>query len=320
MVSRPQRILVIAGPTASGKTARAVDLALRLGGELIGADSVQVYRRLDQGSAKPSREELRGVAHHLLDVVDLDAHFDAALFAAHADRAIAAVRARGNVPIVVGGAGLYLRALIRGLAQNVPTDATLRATLNARAAQGPDALSAMHRELALVDAEYAAKIHVNDPVRIVRALEVFALTGEALSSHHKRHAAEAPRYEAMFVGLEVPRPLLGERIAARTRSMLARGWADEVRAILADGYAHDLKALRSVGYAEVVALVRGELAGAALEDTIVRSTREFAKRQRTWFRGESGVTWMAPEALDTPAFVREAEFFLKGEDSATLPR
>ena len=111
MVSRPQRILVIAGPTASGKTARAVDLALRLGGELIGADSVQVYRRLDQGSAKPSSEELRGVAHHLLDVVDLDAHFDAALFAAHADRAIAEVRARGNVPIVVGGAGLYLRAL-----------------------------------------------------------------------------------------------------------------------------------------------------------------------------------------------------------------
>ncbi len=309
------RILVIAGPTASGKTARAVDLALRLGAELVGADSVQVYRGLDVGSARPSPEELRGVAHHLLGVADLDEPFDAARYVALADAAIADVRARGRLPVVVGGTGLYLRALVRGLAEGIPSDPETRAALNERAARGPDELARMHRELAAVDPEYAAKIHPADPVRIVRALEVYALSREPLSAHHRRHAAQPPRYEALFVALDVPRPVLSERIAARTKDMLSRGWIDEVRAILERGYAHDLKPLRSVGYAEVVAHVRGELPREALEDAVAKSTREFAKRQRTWFRGEQGVTWAPPEALATDDFARAAEIFLAGEVS-----
>ncbi len=293
----PTRIVVIAGPTASGKTACAVHLALALGGELIGADSVQVYRRLDVGSAKPSTEELRGVTHHLLDVVDLREPFDAGRFVEHADRAIADVRSRGRVPIVVGGTGLYLRALVRGLAQGIPSDAAIRARLNARAALGPAELAAMHAEVAKVDPEYAAKIHSTDPIRIVRALEVWEATGEPISLHHRRHAAEPPRYDARFLALDVPRPVLASRIETRTRAMLANGWIDEVRAILADGYEPDLKPLRAVGYAEVVAHARGTLDGANLVEEIARSTREFAKRQRTWFRGEQGVTWTTPEAL-----------------------
>lgn len=307
------RLLVIAGPTASGKTALGVELARRLGGEIIGADSVQVYRGLDLGSAKPTGEELRGVRHHLLDVCDLEDPFDAGRYVALADAAIADVVSRGRVPLVVGGAGLYIRALIRGLAQGIPSDATVRAALNARASKGPEALAAMHDELAAVDPEYAAKIHRTDPIRIVRALEVYALSGEPISSHHRRHAAEPSRYEALFVGLEVPRPVLAERIAARARGMLAGGWIDEVRALLEAGHAWDAKALRSVGYAEVVAHVRGELPRGALEAAVTQSTKDFAKRQRTWFRGEQGVSWRPPEALATDEFAREAEKFLRGE-------
>lgn len=310
---KPPRLLVLAGATATGKTALAVSLAERLGAELVGADSIQLYRRLDVGSAKPRPEELRGVPHHLLDVADLDEPFDAARYVALADAAIADVRARGRVPIVVGGTGLYLRALVRGLASGIPADPVVRDGLRARAAQGLDELARMHAELAAVDPEYAAKISPTDPIRVVRALEVFALSGEPLSAHHRRHAALPPRYDARFVALEVPRPVLVERIAARTRAMLAGGWVEEVRAILADGYAWDAKPLQSVGYAEVVAHARGELPAEALEAAVVKATKGFAKRQRTWFRGEEGVTWVSPEEAAGEGFLRATREFLAAE-------
>ncbi len=309
----PPRLLVLAGATATGKTALAVSLAARLGGELVGADSIQLYRRLDVGSAKPRPEELRGVPHHLLDVADLDEPFDAARYVALADAAIADIRARGRVPIVVGGTGLYLRALARGLASGIPADPVVRDGLRARAAQGLDELARMHAELAAVDPEYAAKISPTDPIRVVRALEVFAISGEPLSAHHRRHAASPPRYDARFVALDVPRPVLVERIAARARAMLAGGWIDEVSAILADGYAWDLKPLQSVGYAEVVANVCGDLADDALEAAVVKATKGFAKRQRTWFRGEQGVTWVSPEEAAGEGFLRATREFLAAE-------
>ena len=310
---QPPHILVLAGATATGKTALALALAERLGGELIGADSVQLYRRLDVGSAKPRPAELRGVAHHLLDVCDLDEPFDAARYVTLADAAIADVRARGRVPIVVGGAGLYLRALVRGLATGIPSDPAVRDGLRARAALGLDELARMYTELAAVDPVYAAKIHPTDPIRVVRALEVFALTGEPLSEHHRRHAAEPVRYDARFVALEVARPALALRINARAKAMLAEGWVDEVRAILADSYAWDSKPLRSVGYAEVVDHLRGELPREGLEEAVASATRAFAKRQRTWFRGEQGVTWVSPEEAAGPEFLRATEEFLAGK-------
>lgn len=309
----PPRLLVLAGATATGKTALAVSLAEAVGGELIGADSVQLYRRLDVGSAKPRPGELRGVAHHLLDVCDLDEPFDAARYVTLADAAIADVRARGRVPIVVGGAGLYLRALVRGLASGIPSAPVVRDALRARAALGLDELARMYTELAAVDPAYAAKIHPTDPIRIVRALEVFALSGEPLSEHHRRHAAEPLRYDARFVALEVARPALALRINARAKAMLADGWVEEVRAILADGYAWDLKPLRSVGYAEVVDHVRGAAPSGSLEEAVASATRAFAKRQRTWFRGEQGVTWVSPEEAAGPEFLRATEEFLAGK-------
>ena len=311
--TRAPRLLVLAGATATGKTALAVSLAERLGGELVGADSIQLYRRLDLGSAKPRPEELRGVPHHLLDVADLDEPFDAARYVELADAAIADVRARGLVPVVVGGTGLYLRALVRGLASGIPADPAVRDGLRARAALGLDELARMHAELAAVDPAYAAKISPTDPIRIVRALEVFAISGEPLSAHHARHAALPPRYDARFVALEVPRPVLVERIAARARAMLAGGWVDEVRAILADGYPWDAKPLQSVGYAEVVAHARGELPAEALEGAVIKATKGFAKRQRTWFRGEEGVTWVTPAEAAGPDFLRATRDFLAGE-------
>jgi tRNA dimethylallyltransferase len=262
---KPPRLLVLAGATATGKTALAVSLAERLGAELVGADSIQLYRRLDVGSAKPRPEELRGVPHHLLDVADLDEPFDAARYVALADAAIADVRARGRVPIVVGGTGLYLRALVRGLASGIPADPVVRDGLRARAAQGLDELARMHAALAAVDPEYAAKIHRTDPVRIVRALEVYHTTGIAYSAHHRRHSMQPPRYDAKIYGLEVARDVLRARIRARTREMLARGWVDEVKGILADGYDPTLKPLRSVGYAEVVGRLLGTIPDGDLE-------------------------------------------------------
>ncbi len=296
--SEPARVIIIAGATATGKTALAVDLAERLGGEIVGADSVQVYRRMDIGSAKPRPEELRGVRHHLLDVADIPEAYDAARFVADADRAIEDIRSRGRVPIVAGGAGLYLRALVRGLARGIASDPDVRARLNAEARSSPEALAAMHRRLTAVDPTYAAKIHANDPIRIVRAFEVMETTGEPISAHHARHAAQRDRYDALYVALAVERDVLRARIAARARAMFAAGWVDEVRAILADGYAPDLKPLRSVGYSQVVDLVTR---GGAEEDAIERvraATVAFAKRQRTWFRGEQGeVIWERPEVL-----------------------
>jgi tRNA dimethylallyltransferase len=308
------RLVVISGATATGKTALAVDLARALDGELVGADSVQLYARLVIGSARPSEEELAGVPHHLLGTLDLRDPYDAAKFMVDADRIIEGIAARGRTAIVVGGTGLYLRALVKGLATGIPADAAVRAALHARIAAGDaETLKAMHREVAAVDPAYAARIHVTDPVRIVRALEVFAVSGEPLSEHHRRHAAEGPRYEARWWCLETARDALRARVVPRTAAMLARGWVDEVRAILDDGYAWDLKPLRSVGYAEVVAHLRGELPERALRTEIERATMSFAKRQRTWFRGEPGVEWLPLEAARDPAQWDALRRWLRGE-------
>jgi tRNA dimethylallyltransferase len=312
-----RRIVVVAGATATGKTALAVELARLLNGELVGADSVQVYRRLDIGSAKPVPAELQGVPHHLLDVAELSEPFDAARYVALADPVIEAIAARGRAPIVVGGTGLYLRALIRGLAEGIASEPGVRAALNARAARGPEELRRMHAELAAVDPVYAARIHVQDRIRIVRAMEVFAATGVPLSAHHARHAQMPPRYDALFVALDVPRAELRERIARRAGDMLARGWVDEVRAILADGVDPDLKPLRSVGYAEVVRHVRE---GVSLEETraaVEQATAGFAKRQRTWFRGEREVHWVTPAEARTAPWLDRIRAHLDGGASTS---
>lgn len=279
-------ILVIAGPTASGKTALALTLARELGGELVGADSVQVYRGFDIGSAKPTADELEGIAHHLIDVLDPDEPVDAMRFAAMADEAIDAIGARGGLPIVVGGTGLWIRALVRGLVDLPPVDPGLRAALEREVERLGSA--AMHERLAQVDPLSAQRIHVNDALRIVRALEIHAQTGRPVGELRREHALGAPRRPTLFVVLEPPLDELTQRIEARIDTMLERGWLEEV-ARLRERWGDEARPLGSVGYRELMQHLRD---GLPLEDArqLARhATRAYGRRQRNWFRAEPGV-------------------------------
>lgn len=301
------RLLVIAGPTASGKTAAALTLARALDGELVGADSVQVYRGFDVGSAKPTAEELGGVPHHLLDVLDPDGFIDAVIYAQLADDAIAEIAARGRLPIVVGGTGLWIRALVRGLLDVPAPDPVIRASLEAEIDRRGS--PALHARLAEVDPLAAAAIHENDAFRIVRALEIFKQTGVPAGALRAAHALGAPRYETFFATLELDAAELLPRIEARTDAMLAAGWVDEVRGLLAR-WPRGARAFGSVGYRQ---LVEHLCDGVPMDETgrrIVKATRVYARRQRTWFAGEASVEghpgcvdWRGrPDALvDEPA-------------------
>lgn len=287
-------MIVIVGPTASGKTALACDLAERLGGEVISADSQQCYRGLDVGTAKPGAGERARVRHHLLDVADPEEQLDAAAFVRLADEAIADIQGRGKVPIVAGGTGLWIRALLRGLLPGPDRNEAFRAAFRADlAARG---LAAAHARLAAVDPESAARIQPNDRVRIERALEVHHLTGRSMSALQREHGFAEKRYEARVIHLDPPRELLRARIEVRTRAIFAPGSAffDEVRRLVPGG-----KALKIIGYGEAfAALDQGpEALAASCERTIARTYR-YAKRQQTWFRREYGPgLWPQPVGL-----------------------
>jgi tRNA dimethylallyltransferase len=284
------RVVVIAGPTASGKTALAISLARRLGGEIVNADSQQVYRGLDVGTAKPTAEERAAVPHHLLDVAEPGEGMDAARFVALADAAIASIAARGRLPVVAGGTGLYLRALLHGVVAAPGRDPALRARLEEEAARlGRPAL---HARLAAVDPDAAARIRPNDLVRVVRALEI-AAGGRLPSALHAAHAFQADRYGAAILALDPPRAELHARIDARVREMFAGGLLDEAGALLDRG-AGALPPRLPIGYAEAAAALRGEL---TVEEAIRRvqvAHRRYARRQVIWLRRERGVEWLRP--------------------------
>lgn len=283
-------VLAIVGATASGKSAVALALAEELGGEIVSCDSMQIYRGLDIGTAKPSADERARVPHHLLDLVDPDLQLSAAEWAARADAAIADVTARGRLPIVVGGTGLYFRALRWGLVAAPARDEALRARLYAEEAAEPGAL---HRRLARVDPVAAARLGPRDLQRVVRALEVAAHSDRPLSALQAEHAAAAvERHPLRVAVLDPPPALLDERIAARARAMLAAGLVEETRAARAR-FGPAAPAFASVGYREVCQFLDGALAAAELEPAIVRATRRYARRQRTWFKKERDVTTFA---------------------------
>jgi tRNA dimethylallyltransferase len=284
------RVLVIAGPTASGKTALAVALAGRLGGEIVNADSQQVYRGLDVGTAKPTAAERAAVPHHLVDVVEPGEGMDAARFAALADAAIAGVAARGRRPVVAGGTGLYLRALLHGVVAAPGRDPALRARLEEEALRlGRPALHARLRE---VDAEAASRIRPNDLVRIVRALEI-AAGGRRPSDLHAGHAFREDRYDATILALDPPRAELHARIDARVREMFRGGILDEARALL-DRRGGALPSRLPIGYAEAAACVRGELGEEEAIARVQAAHRRYARRQIIWLRKERGVEWVRP--------------------------
>jgi tRNA dimethylallyltransferase len=287
-------LLVIVGPTASGKTDLAVALAERLDAEIVSADSVQVYRRFEIGTGKPSAEQRARAPHHLIDVADPLEPMDAARWAALAEEAILDIRARGKRPIVCGGAFLWVRALLFGLAAAPPADPGVRARHAERAAS--EGRAALHAELARVDPESAARLGPNDFVRVSRALEVFELSGRPLSSYHTEHGFREPRHRARFVGIGHARAALDERIARRARRMLDSGWIDEVKTLLAEGFAA-ARAMSSVGYRQIAEQLRTAGGADDLEDSIRRATRVFARRQRTWLRDEP-VEWLTPEQAE----------------------
>lgn len=293
--TRP-RVLVICGPTASGKSSLAMAVARTLPAEIVSADSVQVYRGLDIGSAKPSAAEQAAIPHHLIDRCGLEEVYDAGRFVADADAAIRDIQRRGRLPIVAGGTGMYLRALIYGLLEAPPRDDALRAALQARCAD--EGAPALHRELTRRDPGAADAIHPNDAVRVVRALELLALTGEPASARRASHAVKErpPRLEGVVqVALAPPREALYAHIDRRVVQMMDAGFVEEVQALLDAGIDPDCPPLRTLGYAAVAdSLLQREGAaplGAPLTERVQRDHRRYAKRQLTWLRGQRDLHW-----------------------------
>jgi tRNA dimethylallyltransferase len=264
--------------------------------EIVGADSVQVYRRFDIGSGKPTPAERAQVRHHLIDVVDPLEAFDAARWATMAEAAIAEARARGHVTIICGGTFLWVRALLYGLAQAPGSDPEIRRRHELRAES--EGRAELHAELSRVDPESAARLSPNDFVRVSRALEVWELTGVPLSRFQAQHGFSKPRHIARLVGIGLPRDEIDERIRERVRAMLVAGWVDEVRQLAAEGY-DKARAMGSVGYRQIAeTLASHEDAPAAeLQERIVRATRVFARRQRTWLRDQP-VVWLTREQAE----------------------
>ena len=280
-------VLCIVGATATGKTAAAIAIAESLNGEIIGADSVQVYRGVDIGSGKPSHESLRGIAHHLIDVVEPDEAIDAARFAQLADAAIADVHARGKLPIVVGGTGLWVRALMRGLVDVPEVDANVRSALEQR--WDAEGSAAMHAYLQRVDPIAAERIHPNDKLRVVRALEVYEQTGHPMGSLRAEHALGAQRYRALTYWLQLPAVHLHERQRQRIAEMLATGWVDETRRLL-ERFGPTIRALSAVGYRQIVEHLTLGTSPEDMRTQIERATRIYARRQTTWLKGDRDVT------------------------------
>jgi len=290
----------LAGPTAVGKSAVALELARLSDAELVSADSMQVYRGLDIGTAKAKSEERRAIRHHLIDVCDVNEPFDVKQFVDLAAKTIADVQARGKTPLIVGGTGLYLRALRRGLFEGPPRNAELRAKLEMMSAE------TLFAELQRVDPQTAQKIDRRNPRRLVRALEVFYLTGKPISElqtqwgrSEERRAKSVERMEAFFC-LNRERQDLYERIERRIDEQIAAGWVAEVKQLLVRGLEKNAIAMQAAGYRELVAHVRGELTLTEAVRLIKTRTRQLARRQLTWFRREPDLNWIEIERDEAP--------------------
>jgi tRNA dimethylallyltransferase len=282
-------LIAIVGPTASGKSALALRLAREEGGEIVSCDSLQVYRGLDIGSAKATARERAEIAHHLIDVVDPDEVFSAAEYARQARAVLTAIAERGHLPIVAGGTGLYLRALIEGLFEGPARDESRRRRLEALAIRYGD--ERLHRLLRHLDPEAAERVGPRDRVRTVRALEVFWATGQPISALRRQRGRPLEGFRVLVLGLNPDRDRLRDVVIARTRRMLDSGLVEEVRGLMERGYGPELRPLQAIGYREAVAVVRGEMSRAEAEAAIVTATMRFARRQMTWFRHQVDVAW-----------------------------
>ncbi len=307
--THPARIPVgfIVGPTAAGKSALAMEVAERSNCEIINADSRQFYRGMDLGTAKPSAEDRRRVPHHLIDVRSPGESLDVAEFAQLARAAIEEIAARRRNPLVVGGSGLYLRVIRGGIFRGPAASPEIRDRLAKIAAERGAAH--LHRQLREIDPEAANRIGVNDLYRIVRAIEVFELTGENISAHQRRHRFADNGYDTLTVGVEVERGKLYAAIDRRFDAMVAAGLVGEVRALLEAGYSPEKPPLSTIGYKQIAAHLRGEIALADAVAMAKQESRRLAKRQITWFRREPEIVWLDPERGAQDAFALFEKFF-----------
>lgn len=309
-----KRIVCIVGPTACHKTDYSIDLAERVGGEIVSADSVQVYTGMDVGSAKPTLEERRGIPHHMLDCVPVDTpDFSVAQYRAMAAEAIEGILSRGNVPIVVGGSGLYVNSLTYPLGFAVPKDATAREQMDALYAENPQAAFERLKEC---DPASAARLHVHDRKRIVRALEVYECSGKPLSFYGNGFQNAGDRtapFEPLMLGLTMERNALYERIERRVDNMFRRGLVAEARGIYARGYDRNLPAMQSIGYKQLFSHFDGDCTLNEAVERIKLDTRHFAKRQFTWFLRDKRTIWQDLTSFDDVymPFLAEAEIKIR---------
>jgi tRNA dimethylallyltransferase len=304
------RLPIVLGPTASGKSDLAIHIALALGGEIVNCDSMQLYRAFDIGTAKVPEAARRGVPHHLIDIVDPDRAFTAGEYARVAREALAGIAARGRTAVVVGGTGFYLRALLEGLFPGPARDETIRARLELREQKRPGSL---HRILSRLDPVAAARIHANDKNKMIRALEVRLLEGHPMSELFDRGREPLAGFRPIKIGLIPPRALLYQRMDARAIRIFEQGLIDEVRALLAAGVPPTAKPFESLGYKEALAVIEGRLTQEQALAATQLETRRYAKRQLTWFRKEHGVRWLAgfgeqPDVQEKAIALLSAEF------------
>jgi len=298
------KIVVICGATGIGKTSVGIELAEKLGGEIISADSMQIYRNMDIGTAKPTPVELAQIPHHMIDIVDPDEDFDAVRFSELARERIAEIITRGRLPFVVGGTGLYIKALLHGLFQAQPVDPQVRNRLRQEAAEKGSLL--LYERLQEMDPASADRLHPNDVYRIVRALETIETTGKSISDLHQDHGFEDDPYSALKIGLQMNRAKLYERIDKRVDLMIGAGLVDEVKRLLDMGYSPELKSMQSIGYRHVAEFLEDNVPWDECVRTLKRDTRRFAKRQFTWFGAEPRIQWFAPDQLNEVAGLVEA--------------
>ncbi|MGH7855465.1 MAG: tRNA (adenosine(37)-N6)-dimethylallyltransferase MiaA [Candidatus Binatia bacterium] len=304
-LTKPKLVIVL-GPTAVGKSKLALELAPRVDGEIINADSQQVYRHMDIGTGKPSETERQSVCHHLIDVVNPDEDFNAALYRRLATEAIGRIHHIGKNAVVCGGTGLYLQALTHGLFTGPGQDPEIRRSLEAEI--NNKGLTGVYQRLVEIDGSVTSTIHPNDRQRIIRALEVYESTGKPLSEWQNEHAFQEEPFEVLKIGLLRERAELYEQINRRAERMIEEGLLEEVRGLVMRGFGLDLKPLRSVGYRQMGAVIRGTMEPAEAAVEMKQETRHLAKRQLTWFRRDAGIRWYHPAKQKDEIFKVVSEF------------
>lgn len=293
---KPPKIIVICGPTGIGKTSTAIQLSQEFSGEIVSADSMQIYREMDIGTAKPTKTELERVPHHMINIVHPDEPFDAAAFTKMADSVILSLIQKSRLPFITGGTGLYIKALIHGLFRTRPADTGVISRFRKESDQFGSA--ALHKQLAECDPQAAARIHPNDAFRIIRALEIFEATGKPISVYHDLHRFSEKKYHALKIGLSCERETLYDRINQRVDRMLDQGLLGEVEQLLKKGYSTDLKSMQSLGYRHMAEYLTGKITWDEAVNTMKRDTRRYAKRQLTWFKADPEIRWYTKDRVE----------------------